>query len=63
MQILDVDLPNSSVQPGFVHTARFSIVPNDILSGQQVVMRAWVGNGGTGRPEFCVKFLLTIHAD
>lgn len=32
MQILEAELPNSSVQPGFVYTAKYSVVPNDILS-------------------------------
>ncbi|XP_021961825.1 uncharacterized protein LOC110857546 [Folsomia candida] len=54
MQILQADLPNSSVQPGFVYTAKYSVVPNDILSGSTVEMRAYILHTPTARVDVCI---------
>ncbi|OXA44331.1 uncharacterized protein LOC110857767 [Folsomia candida] len=34
--ILNVELPNSPVQPGFMYTVKYSITPDEVLSGQAV---------------------------
>ncbi|OXA44211.1 uncharacterized protein LOC110857685 [Folsomia candida] len=54
MQILEAELPNSSVQPGFVYTAKYSVVPNDILSGQTVELRAYILHTPTARVDVCI---------
>ncbi|OXA37550.1 hypothetical protein Fcan01_27634 [Folsomia candida] len=38
-RLFDFVLPDS-VQPGFVYTVRYSIVPNDVLAGNAVLLRA-----------------------
>ncbi|XP_021962078.1 uncharacterized protein LOC110857773 isoform X3 [Folsomia candida] len=52
--IINTELPNSSVQPGFVYTAKYSVVPNDILSGQTVEFRASILHTDSLRIEVCV---------
>lgn len=54
MVIIDTELPNSSVQPGFVYTAKYSIVPNDILSGQRVEFRAYIMHSDDLHIDVCV---------
>ncbi|OXA39334.1 uncharacterized protein LOC110861279 [Folsomia candida] len=54
MQIIDAPLPNSSVQPGFLYTAKYSVVPNDVLSNRTVEMRAYISHTGTTRVDVCV---------
>jgi hypothetical protein len=55
MVILETELPNSSVQPGFIYTAKYSIVPNDILSGQTVEFRAYISHTNNLLLEICVS--------
>ncbi|OXA44458.1 uncharacterized protein LOC110857596 [Folsomia candida] len=52
--IIDTVLPNSSVQPGFVYTAKYSIVPNDILAGETVEFRAYIMHSDDLHVEVCV---------
>jgi len=61
MQIFEVDLPNSSIQPGFIYTAKYSIVPNDILSGQAVEFKAYISHTNNGLLEICVSADITIN--
>ncbi|OXA44683.1 uncharacterized protein LOC110857773 isoform X4 [Folsomia candida] len=53
--IINTELPNSSVQPGFVYTAKYSIVPNDVLSGSTVEFRASILHTDNLRVEVCVS--------
>jgi len=55
MPIIDTELPNSSVQPGFVYTSKYSIVPNDQLSGQTVEFRAYIFRTAGSVLEICVS--------
>ncbi|XP_035713894.1 uncharacterized protein LOC118438175 [Folsomia candida] len=54
MQIFEVELPGSVVQPGFVYTAKYSVVPNDILAGKTVQMRAQISHTDTRRVDVCI---------
>jgi len=38
--IIETVIPNSGVQPGFIYTVKFTIVPNDILSGEYLPIEA-----------------------
>ncbi|XP_021968425.1 uncharacterized protein LOC110863425 [Folsomia candida] len=58
--ILQVELPNSSVQPGFLYTAKYSIVPNDILTGQTVTFKASLYQTRGSLVEICVSSLIKI---
>ncbi|OXA44489.1 uncharacterized protein LOC110857700 [Folsomia candida] len=60
MIILETELANSSVQPGFIYTAKYSIVPNDILSGQTVEFKAYISASDTMRLEICVSAFVDI---
>ncbi|OXA57958.1 uncharacterized protein LOC110846792 [Folsomia candida] len=62
MQIFEVELPGSSVQPGFVYTSKYSVVPNDILAGQTVQMRAQISHTDTRRVDVCIYCDVDIAA-
>jgi len=55
MVIIDTVLPNSSVQPGFVYTAKYTIVPNDQLSGQSVEFKGSIFRTEAQLLEICVS--------
>ncbi|OXA44606.1 uncharacterized protein LOC110857907 [Folsomia candida] len=52
--IINTVLPNSSVQPGFIYTAKYTVVPNDVLAGQVVEFRASILHSDNLRVEVCV---------
>ncbi|OXA45275.1 uncharacterized protein LOC110857430 [Folsomia candida] len=55
MQIINADLPGTPVGPGFIYTAKFTFVPNDILAGETLEMRAIISRTEGGvYPEICV---------
>ncbi|OXA64294.1 uncharacterized protein LOC110863291 [Folsomia candida] len=54
MQIINAELPGSSVQPGMIYTARYSLVPNDILSGQTVEFRGQIVHTNNQIVEICL---------
>ncbi|OXA48885.1 uncharacterized protein LOC110855043 [Folsomia candida] len=54
MTIINYEMPNSSVQPGFLYTAKYSFVPNDILSGRTVEFRASLLHSNDLHVEVCV---------
>jgi len=62
LQIINAELANSSVQPGFVYTAKFSLVPNDILSNQSVMFMASLLNTENLRLETCLSANIVILA-
>jgi len=43
-RLFEVEIPGSSVQPGFLYTLKYSIVPNDIMAGQTVKLRGIIFN-------------------
>jgi len=58
--ILEAELVNSSVQPGFIYTAKYSIVPNDILSGQTISLQAYIYHTDIDRVEACLEIEAAI---
>jgi len=54
--ILEAVLPNSSVQPGFVYTAKYTIVPNDVFDGETVTLQGYIYQTQNSRVEVCVEF-------
>lgn len=52
--IINANLPNSAILPGFMYTIKFPIVPSDILSGQNLEFRAALSHTPTGFSEFCI---------
>ncbi|XP_021943002.1 uncharacterized protein LOC110841627 [Folsomia candida] len=53
--VLRAELANSSVQPGFVYTAKYDIVPNDIFSGETIEFRAYIYHTDSMLMEICVS--------
>lgn len=60
VSIIDTVLENSSVQPGVQYTVRFTITPNDILSGNCIPVRVEVSNECTGLVECCFSVQVCI---
>jgi len=54
--ILEAILPNSSVQPGFVYTTKYTIVPNDVFDGQTITVQGYIYQTQNLRLEICVEF-------
>ncbi|OXA50471.1 uncharacterized protein LOC110853925 [Folsomia candida] len=61
VSIIDAVLENSSVQPGVQYTVRFTITPNDILSGNTLPVRAEISNDASGLVEICVSVQVHIN--
>ncbi|OXA58945.1 uncharacterized protein LOC110844726 [Folsomia candida] len=59
--ILTAEIPNSSVQPGFVYTAKYSIVPNDVFSGQTIQFYAYIYHTDSSLLEVCVSADVDIN--
>ncbi|OXA57962.1 uncharacterized protein LOC110847544 [Folsomia candida] len=55
LRLFEAEIANSSVQPGLMYTVKFSIVPNDILSGQTVKLRAIIYHTDNRLLEICVE--------
>ncbi|OXA64270.1 uncharacterized protein LOC110841626 [Folsomia candida] len=53
--IVRTELANSSVQPGFVYTAKYDIVPNDYFSGETIEFRAYIYQTQSMLMEICVS--------
>ncbi len=61
--VLDVEIPNSSVQPGFVYTAKYSITPNDVFAGETLIYKAHLFRSDMTRiEEICVTAEVDIVA-
>jgi len=58
--VLQTELANSSISPGFIYTAKYSIVPNDILAGQTVEFRATLYQTRGSLVEICVAAFVDI---
>lgn len=52
--ILETKLDDSSTEPGIVHTTKFSIVIDPILSGETVALRSWIIRSDDLVPQVCV---------
>ncbi|XP_021964190.2 uncharacterized protein LOC110859536 [Folsomia candida] len=59
--IIDTNLDNSSVQPGQTYTIRFTIVPNDVLAGSTLPIRATISDVATARVEICAHFQVFVN--
>ncbi|XP_021964902.1 uncharacterized protein LOC110860149 [Folsomia candida] len=59
--IIDTDLDNSSVQPGLTYVIKFTIVPNDVLAGSTLPIRASISDVASGRVEICAHFQVFIN--
>ncbi|OXA47855.1 uncharacterized protein LOC110855244 [Folsomia candida] len=53
--IIQTELPGSSVQPGLMYTVKYSIVPNDILSGETIEFRGYIYHTDNMLLEICVS--------
>jgi len=53
-------LENSSVQPGQPYMIRFTIVPNDVLSGQAVLIETNVRHTDTELREICAQVQIVV---
>lgn len=60
MQVIVAEFPQFAIGPGVIAPLKFSIVPNDILSGQRVQVRAFIAHSDTGLVEICVATDLSI---
>lgn len=58
--IIRVELPNSSVYPDFVYTAKYTIVGNDLPVVQYGSIRSYLFNKGTGLAEICVEWNFSL---
>jgi len=54
LRLFESVLPNSSVQPGLMYTIRFSVVPNDVLSGDTIKLRAIIYHTDNRLLELCI---------
>jgi hypothetical protein len=54
--IVEAEIPNSSVQPGFVYTAKIDLVPNDIMAGRPVILRGYLIRFPVWIHEICLSF-------
>jgi len=54
--LFEAEIPNSSVQPGFLYTAKISVVPNDMMSGNTVEIRANLVHTNSYLVETCLYF-------
>ncbi|XP_021963574.1 uncharacterized protein LOC110859006 [Folsomia candida] len=59
--IIDTNLDDSSVQPGQTYTIRFTIVPNDVLAGSTLPIRATISDVASGRVEICAHFQVFVN--
>ncbi|OXA36507.1 uncharacterized protein LOC110862982 isoform X1 [Folsomia candida] len=53
VEIINADL--ITVAPGPHYTVRYSLIPNDVVSGQTVQLRAEIANPNNGVVEICVS--------
>ncbi|XP_021959764.1 uncharacterized protein LOC110855660 isoform X1 [Folsomia candida] len=53
VQIISADL--ITVAPGPAYTVKYSLIPNDVVSGQTVQIRAEIVNLNTGGVQICVS--------
>ncbi|OXA59771.1 hypothetical protein Fcan01_04962 [Folsomia candida] len=59
--IIDTVLENSSIQPGFLYTVKFTIVPNDILAGEYLPVQAEIYHTVGTITEICVGFHVRVE--
>jgi len=55
LRLFEAEIAGSSVQPGLMYTVKFSFVPNDILSGQTVLLRSIIYHTDNRLLEICVQ--------
>lgn len=55
LRLFEVAVPGSSVQPGFLYTLKYSIVPNDQLAGQTVKLRGIIFHTDNRILEVCYE--------
>lgn len=60
MQIINMELPHSAIQPGLQYTVKYSFIPNDVLSGQTVEFMAKIVDPRDMRVEICVAAFVDI---
>ncbi|OXA60370.1 uncharacterized protein LOC110842663 [Folsomia candida] len=58
--IIDTVLENSSVQPGYLYTVKFTIVPNDVLVGNHLLTQASLYHT-TVNPNPLIEFCAAFH--
>lgn len=59
--IIDTVLEGSSVQPGEAVTLRYTIVPNDILSGNTLPVNSEISNDETALIEVCATVQVRVE--
>jgi len=59
--LFEAEIPNSSVQPGFLYTAKISVVPNDMMSGSTVEIRANLVHTHSFLVETCLYFQADVE--
>ncbi|OXA45388.1 uncharacterized protein LOC110857200 [Folsomia candida] len=61
-RLFDIALPNSAVLPDLMYTVKFSVTPDEILSGQVVDLRAIIYHTDDRFLELCVETEVDIIA-
>jgi hypothetical protein len=58
--VIDSQLENSTVRPGEGYTIKFTIIPNDLLSGNTLPVSVEVSDNDTHRVEGCVTVIVQV---